>query len=141
MKEKKEINILDIQVNIVYLLSTAIAIILNNVEWELKKQGDTFKKEKKQKFNQLIQAIQRVKFLEEQLDKDILGYIDEGNYKEHDDWRKSANEVIRLLLLYFERCDSNIKRKKRVFDFISKYKSKLALLGKEDEYLKRFLLK
>lgn len=106
------------------LARTAFAqdIIINYIDRRLKRLGGTFDKEMKQTLNRYGKLLRDADILYDKVFKDMLEKAcrEEGkpfNVSLYDDIRRNANEVVRLMMLYYDRA-YNAENYRRIFEFL-----------------------
>ena len=94
---------LSVEVNCIYMMSLAMDLILRDAEWRIRKDGDRFRREKKQLFTRYIQAVKTACILQEDLTQDIYREDEKHNFRNVQTWQDEANELARLMLLFADR--------------------------------------
>ena len=127
------------EVDILYSLSLVIDKMLMDVERRLSVRSEGSNREKKQAFSKVCDGIQRAYKGVEKLNLDIEKASASTNYTELDIWHMGANEICRLLLLYFEKCEYVEENANQVFKFLRSLTSGKGIV--DEEVLERFYLK
>lgn len=99
-KEEKQQAVL---INTLYMMSLAMDLLIRDSERRMRKQGASFRREKKQVFNRFIKAVQTACIYQEDLTQDIYTEDEKHNFKNVQIWQEEANELARLVLLYADK--------------------------------------
>lgn len=102
-KPNTPMNQAGVETNVLYMMSLAMDLILRDNEWRMRKQGEAFKKEKKQLFNRYTKVVRDACYLQDKLTQDIFDCDEKHDWKNIPLWQDEANELARLVLLYADR--------------------------------------
>lgn len=126
MNDKIDFEVLE--VNALYMLQQATALLLSDIERRFKIRGAVFNREKKQLFNRFLNHVKHACVIDDQLLSDDINRAayneakkDNGTWvKNIDDWRKEANELVRLLLLYCDKTATSEENSKQIFELLQR---------------------
>ena len=105
------------EINVVYMMSLAMDLILRDVEWRMRRQKEAFKHEKKQLFTRFTKTVRDACYLQDLLTQDIFDCDEKHDWKNIPVWQGEANELARLILLFADRsADQDVVD--RIFKFI-----------------------
>lgn len=129
-------NLTNLLINIYFALTDAQDMLMREIEWRIKTaEGGELRHELKRAHNLLMQAAQ-------DFEKKYELYMDAAkcaclkNDADYDKSREDANEFLRLLITYADRCDTPAKSK-RVMEWLHYLPENVA----PDEYVNKFHLK
>ena len=90
-------------INAIYMMSLAMDLMIRDAERRMRREGATFRREKRQLFNRFMAAVKTACILQEDLTQDIYREDEKYNYKNVQVWQEEANELARLMLMYADR--------------------------------------
>lgn len=125
-----------VEVNMLYLMEGALMLLLKDIERRLAAQGATFRREKKQRFNQFLGAVRQASTIDDILHEDVCHNARNGH--QYDMWLEDTNEVVRLMLHYAEYCSDFTGAADKVMEYM-RTMPRVGIL--KDEDFKRFELK
>ena len=99
----RELKQISTEVNVIYMMSLAMDLIIRNIEWRMSKNRETFRQDKKQVFTRFSKAVKTACLLQEDLTQDIYTVDEKNNFRNIQIWQDEANELARLILLYADR--------------------------------------
>ena len=134
----KEDKVLQAEINIAYLLSLTLDKMLMDAERRMTAQRIVFRRDKKQSFNKIIDGIQRTFKACAELNEDIELESAPSGYTDLDDWNRSANETVRLLLLFSDKCWKSDDNANCVFKYLRSLDGEGVIT---EEALERFYMK
>lgn len=115
--DEKELKPVAVEVNTIYMMSLAMDLIIRDIEWRMRKNRDSFRKDKKQLFTRFMQAVKTACILQEDMTQDIYREDEKHDYRNVQIWQEEANELARLMLLFADRsADQDVVDK--IFSFI-----------------------
>lgn len=85
------------------MMSLAMDLLIRESERRMRKQGATFRREKKQLFTRFMKAVQAACILQEDLTQDIYNEDEKHGFRNIQVWQDEANELARLVLLYADK--------------------------------------
>ena len=94
---------LSVIINSIYMMSLSMDLMIREAERIMRKDGATFRQEKRQIFNRFMKAVNTACILQEELTQDIYREDEKHNFKNVQTWQDEANELARLILLYADR--------------------------------------
>ena len=106
-----------LEINVLYMMSLAMDLILRDCEWRMAKNREAWKQEKKQLFTRYMKAVKTAYILQEQLTQDIFDVDASNNWRFIQTWQEESNELARLILLFADR-SSDQEPVDRIFKFI-----------------------
>lgn len=112
-----ELKQVSTEVNVLYMASLTIDLILRDVEWRMKKHNEAFRHEKKQRFTRFTKAVRDACYLQDLLTQDIFDADEKHDWKNIPVWQEESNELARLILLFADR-SSDADVVDRIFSFI-----------------------
>lgn len=101
--EKKEISVIDIEINTAYMLSQACDLILRDAERRLAAKKTPLRQDVKMRFNRWTEAVKRACILNEDLCEDIYRHTAGRGYKDVQIWQEQENEMARFALMFADR--------------------------------------
>lgn len=101
--ENKSERYVSLEINVLYMASLAMDLILRDAEWRMRLNREAFKREKKQVFTRFTKAVRDACIYQEMLTDDIFQVDSTHNYRNVQTWQDEANELARLVLLYADR--------------------------------------
>ena len=126
------------EANILYSLSMVIDRLLIDVDRRMALNKDSFQREKKMFFRRMSQGIKMAYDNIEKLRPDIEDSAKDSDYKDLDIWNAGANEICRLILLYFEKCDHSEENANDLFKYLRGMEGK-GIINEDD--ISRFYMK
>lgn len=129
-------NLTNLLINIYFALADSLDMLMAEIEYRIRHiEGGELKHEVKQSHTMLMRSVQDFhKKFDLYCDKARIDCMpDKGNY---DQSREDANEFLRLLITYADRCDTPEKAKKAM-QWLRWFPSNVA----PDEYIKKFTIK
>ena len=100
--ENRNLRQSSLEINVLFMMSLAMDLILRDAEWKMKLNREAFKREKKQVFTRFTKAVRDACIFQEMLTQDIYDVDSANNYRNIQTWEE-ANELARLVLLYADR--------------------------------------
>lgn len=131
-------DVMTCEINILYLVSLAMDRLMLDFERRMKASGQEFRKEKKYQFRQIIDGIQRAFRAFQVLNADIEHSCEKEGFEVIDAWAEEALEIVRLLLLYDDRCGKSLTNRDNLFKYLRGMNGEGVI---DEEALKRFYLK
>lgn len=107
-----------VEINSLYLLSLAMDRMMLDFERRMKASGQEFRRDKKFQFRQIIDGVQRAYRAFQVLNEDIEHSCSDKGWEVLDAWAEEALELVRLVLLYDDRCGKNVGNRDKVFTFL-----------------------
>lgn len=126
------------EANILYSLSIVIDRLLIDLDRRMALNEDSFQREKKMYFRRMQDGIKRAYDNIEKLRPDIENSAKASNYRDLDVWDSGANEICRLLLLYFEKCDESAENANTLMRTLRSMEGKGVI---DEEDIARFYMK
>lgn len=130
-----------VEVNLLYELSWAMDILLEDIESRMKAKKFSFIQDKKRAFNQFNNYVRLAKtHFDNFQDQDCINRIfvyKDGNMSDYDRMRSDANTLLRLLCTFVEKCSQKQENEVKVFNYLKKFKG-VGLL--KDSDIERFRL-
>ena len=93
----------DILINILYIMAMAMDRIVRVIEILLNSQEHTFHKERKMRFNQMINSAKNIKRINDILDEEDYKHALEGKEHLYQFYQEDAYKLCRLILLFSDR--------------------------------------
>ena len=78
-------------------------LMIREAERIMRRDGATFRREKRQIFTRFMKAVNTACILQEELTQDIYREDEKHNFKNVQIWQDEANELARLILLFADR--------------------------------------
>ena len=126
------------EADILYSLSIVIDRLLMDLDRRMISLQDSFQREKKLYFRSIQNGIKQVYNNIEKLRPDIENSAKASNYRDLDVWDSGANEICRLLLLYFEKCDESAENANALMRTLRSMEGKGVI---DEEDIARFYMK
>ena len=124
-------------INSLYMMSLAMDLMIREAERRMRREGATFRREKKQLFTRFMKAVNTACILQDELTQDIYREDEKHNFRNVPIWQDEANELARLILLYADKsADQDVCDK--IHAFIRSFPGDGIVT---DEMLKPFYLK
>lgn len=143
MSAKKQVTFDDVEVNVLFMMSIAMDIILRDVDRKMQIQAyreggrGGFKHDKKLLFRKFIESTKAACIYAELLGDDVIACTEKSNYKDFNIWQDEANELARLILLYADK-SSEDGATESIFGYLNSFKGAGIVT---EESLKPFYLK
>lgn len=99
-REEKQTAVI---INAIYMMSLAMDLMIRDAERRMRREGATFRREKRQLFNRFMAAVKTACILQEDLTQDIYKEDEKYNFRNVPVWQDEANELARLILLYADK--------------------------------------
>ncbi len=115
--ENKDEKKLSVIINSIYMMSLSMDLMIRVADRMMRKEGATFRREKRQIFSRFMKAVNTACILQEELSQDIYREDEKHNFKNVQTWQDEANELARLILLYADR-SANIDEVSSIFKHI-----------------------
>ena len=93
----------NLEINLRYIIIMATERIVNDIDKRLKAKKSEFHREKKMRFNQIMDSIKNIKRLNDLIDQEDYAVGLQGNYESYQYYQEDAYELARLLLLFADR--------------------------------------
>jgi len=129
MEKTEDEKKLDMLMTIMYTGALSNVLLLEELSRQLERQGgfDKYVRERKKLFNQIREHAKAMRVLYTKLEPDYdLAFTDKenGKYsaKSYDDNMRDANELCRLMLLYWDKCFQSEKNMNLVFAHLRRLK-------------------
>lgn len=107
--ENKDEKKLSVIINSIYMMSLSMDLMIRVADRMMRKEGATFRREKRQIFTRFMKAVNTACILQEELSQDIYREDEKHNFKNVQTWQGEANELARLILLFADRsADQNV---------------------------------
>lgn len=117
MEKNEELKQVSTEVNVIYMMSLAMDLILRDADWRMRRRKEAFKQEKKQLFTRFTKAVRDACYLQDLLTQDIFDCDEKHDWKNIPVWQEEANELARLILLFADRsADADVVEK--IFTFV-----------------------
>lgn len=136
-------SIVVLETNVMYIMSRAIEILIADIDKKLKETSHKyyFDLEKKSQFAEVFKDIEQFNRDYYKIEQQFVNGTRDGNkntvdWKVYDQFRDDANELIRLSLLFGDRCSNSQRKVEGLFRYIKAMSSKGIL---KDEDLERFV--
>ena len=91
------------EINLLYIIIMATERIVDDIDKRLKAKKSEFHREKKMRFNQIMDSIKNIKRLNDLIDQEDYAVGLQGNYESYQYYQEDAYELARLLLLFADR--------------------------------------
>lgn len=91
------------EINLLYIIIMATERIVDDIDKRLKAKKSEFHREKKMRFNQIMDSIKNIKRLNDLIDQEDYAVGLQGNYESYQYYQEDAYELARLLLLFGDR--------------------------------------
>lgn len=141
MEEVKITKFDSMEVNILYLVEQVLMLLLEDVERRLRRNNASFNHRKKMLFNRFLQNVRHARTIDDQLiSYDIYRAAknlakDSKEWVENiDDWRKEANQLARLLILFCDKTTENPGNAEAIFAHLESMEGKGNVSAKDLEY-------
>lgn len=99
-KDEKKLSVI---INSIYMMSLSMDLMIREAERIMRRDGATFRREKRQIFTRFMKAVNTACILQEELTQDIYREDEKHNFKNVQIWQDEANELARLILLFADR--------------------------------------
>lgn len=126
------------EINTLYLVSLAMDRLMMDFERRMKASGQEFRRDKKFQFRQIIDGVQRAYRAFQVLNEDIEHSCESKGWEVIDAWSEEGLEIVRLLLLYDDRCGKSLTNRDNLFKYLRGMEGDGVIT---EEVLKRFYLK
>ena len=143
MSEKKKVTFDDVEVNVLFMMSLAMDIILRDVDRKMQIQAyreggrGGFRHDKKLLFHRFTDSVKAACIYAERLGDDVIISTEKSNYKDLNIWQDEANELARLILLYADK-SSEEGATEAIFGYLNSFRGAGII---NEENLKPFYLK
>lgn len=127
------------EINLLYIIIMATERIVDDIDKRLKAKKSEFHREKKMRFNQIIDSIKNIKRLNDLIDQEDYAVGLKGNYESYQYYQEDAYELARLLLLFADRHTKDVEVGNKVMKFVRSLES--AGIVDEDVLAKYYLKK
>lgn len=127
------------EINLLYIIIMATERIVDDIDKRLKAKKSEFHREKKKRFNQIIDSIKNIKRLNDLIDQEDYAVGLKGNYESYQYYQEDAYELARLLLLFGDRHTKDVEVGNKVIKFVRSLES--AGIVDEDVLAKYYLKK
>lgn len=127
------------EINLLYIIIMATERIVDDIDKRLKAKKNEFHREKKKRFNQIIDSIKNIKRLNDLIDQEDYAVGLKGNYESYQYYQEDAYELARLLLLFGDRHTKDVEVGNKVMKFVRSLES--AGIVDEDVLAKYYLKK
>ena len=104
--ENNNLKQISVEVNVIYMMSLAMDLIIRDIDWRMLKNREMFKHEKKQMFTRFTKTVRDACIIQEMITQDIFEADEKHNFKNVQIWQEEANELSRLMLMYADRSAS-----------------------------------
>ena len=132
-KEKSPIPpIIELETNLMYILMSSVEFLIYDIDRRLREREKCFSENKQKQFAKIKLAIDKTK---EEFDKLQKDYTYAFNGEKYDMFIGDTFESIRLMLLYADRCGTNVDNMNEIFSILRKMKGE-GIVTEQD--LKRF---
>lgn len=115
-----------LEVNLLYELSWACDILLEDIESRMKAKRFTFRQDKKRAFKMFNNFIRLAKNQFDNFqDRDCINRVfvmREHKESDYDRMREDANTILRLICTFIEKCSHKADNEKKVFNYLAKFK-------------------
>lgn len=101
--ENKDDKKLSVIINSIYMMSLSMDLMIREADRMMRRDGATFRREKRQIFTRFMKAVNTACILQEELSQDIYREDEKHNFKNVQTWQDEANELARLILLFADR--------------------------------------
>lgn len=128
--EERQKGMIDIEANALYMLSTAMEIIREDLEQRMKGRGTMLKFEKKHAFKEMEKAGESIGRNYDIIIQDI--WRDAKNGKNYDDWHEEANIVAKIFLLYIDRFSPSPRSQSELMAYMRSNRSLLGAITDRD---------
>ena len=128
----------NLEINLLYIIIMATERIVDDIDKRLKAKKSEFHREKKMRFNQIMDSIKNIKRLSDVIDQEDYAKGLAGNYESYQYYQEDAYELARILLLFADRHSKNIEVGNEVAKFL---RSKESAEIVDENVLERFYLK
>lgn len=138
VSDGKRPDALSSEINTLYLVSLAMDRLMMDFERRMKASGQEFRRDKKFQFNQIIKGIQMAFRAFQVLNEDIEHSAEDKGWEVLDAWYEEGLEIVRLLLLYDDRCGKSLTNRDNLFKYLRGMQGDGVIT---EEVLSRFYLK
>lgn len=143
MSEKRQVTFDDVEINVMYMMSLAMDIMLRDLDRKMQIQAyregkiGGFRHDKKMLFRRFTDSVKAACIYAEQLGDDVITSTEKSNYKDLNIWQDEANELARLILLYADK-SSEEGATESIFGYLNSFRGAGII---NEENLKPFYLK
>lgn len=143
MSEKRQVTFDDVEINVMYMMSLAMDIMLRDLDRKMQIQAyregkiGGFRHDKKMLFRRFTDSVKAACIYAEQLGDDVITSTEKSNYKDLNIWQREANELARLILLYADK-SSEEGATEAIFGYLNSFRGAGII---NEENLKPFYLK
>lgn len=138
MTKEHNDRIITSEINTLYLVALAMDRLMMDFERRMRIAHQEFRRDKKYQFRQIMDGIQRAYRAFQLLNDDIEHSCVSRGWDVLDCWAEEALEIVRLLLLYDDRCGKSITNRDAVFKMLREMEGDGVIT---EEALSRFYLK
>ena len=135
IKSVKIPEIIDFEANTLYIIARAMEILIYDIDKRLNYHRRRFDEDKRKLFAHITDYIDKLKEKFDKLEKD---YTYNLNTTDYDTMNRDANELVRLILLYGDKCSCDRENSEDLFQLLKFMSGKNVV---KDDDLKRFYLK
>lgn len=110
--------------NLMFLVSRCCDLICWDIENDLRKINNNYKlqKEVKMRFSQYNDTIDKASAqFENFIDPITIGAGSAEGFRDYEKTRQFANELVRLLMLYYEKCRLNLDNHVQLFELLENF--------------------
>lgn len=125
-------------INVMYMMALAMDRMMLDFERRMRKDHLEFRHDKKYQFRQIMDGIQRAYRAFQLLNDDIEHSCVSRGWDVLDCWYEESLELVRLLLLYDDRCGRNITNRDNLFKYLREMEGDGVIT---EDVLSRFYLK
>lgn len=103
MEQKEKRPFVDILINILYVMAMSMDRMVRVVEILLRARGQTWQREKKQRFTEMIKAIERIKKINDLIDLEDYGSALVGREHIYQYYQEDAYKLCREIIFFCDR--------------------------------------
>lgn len=121
--------------NILFLLAQCCDLMVWSVEGDLHKLSSRFSLngDVKRRFGQYREIMEHAqKHFENFIEPQIISSGAADNFGDYEKSRRFANELVRLVMTYYEQCCANVDNHKKVFDLLCSLKGGMGVFSSEE---------
>lgn len=121
--------------NLLYLLARCCDLLIWSIQDDFYHTTDKLRLsgEVKLRFSQYSNIIRKAQIhFENFIEPTIIESGAGNNFRDYEESREFSNELMRLLMLYYETCVSNIKNHEKVFDLLCSFEDRKGIFTAED---------
>lgn len=103
MESTNSTSVENLEINTLYIMAMAMERLIDDVEKRLNAKKQTFRFEKKQRFNEIIRDIKNIKRISDLMDQIDFAEGLAGRYERYQSYQEDAYRLARIILLCADR--------------------------------------